>query len=140
MMQVGIFTGYFPYGLEETARRIRALGFNTVQLDVTFKDMDLDTPAITRDACRRIRDTFRAHDLPICAVSGYTNIVHPDPEARRRKLEHLKTLIRHARDLGSPYVISETGTFNPDSDWVHHPRNKGDIVLDVPKSGGYADS
>src|SRR5271154_515961 len=46
MIQVGIFTGYFPYGLEETATKIRKHGFNTVQLDVTFKDMDLDTDKI----------------------------------------------------------------------------------------------
>ena len=26
--------------------------------------------------------------------------------------------------MGSPYVISESGTFDQDSDWVHHPRNK----------------
>ena len=36
MMQVGIFTGYFPYTLEDTARKIRALDFNTVQLDLRF--------------------------------------------------------------------------------------------------------
>jgi sugar phosphate isomerase/epimerase len=126
MIQVGVFTGYFPYGLEETARRIRRHGFNTVQLDVAFKDMELDTDQITAEKCRRIRDTFRAHDLPVCAVSGYTNIVHPDPEARKRKIGHLKTLIRHARDLGSPFVVSETGTFNTESDWVHHPKNKTD--------------
>lgn len=124
MIQVGIFTGYFPYTLAETAQRIRALGFNTVQLDVAFKDMDLTTGAITQETCRTIRDTFRDHDLPVCAVSGYTNIVHPDPAARRAKLEHLKTLIRHARDLGSPYVVSETGTFATDSDWVRDPKNK----------------
>lgn len=41
MMQTGIFSGYFPYGLEETARKIRALDFNTVQLDMHFKDMEL---------------------------------------------------------------------------------------------------
>ena len=34
MMQTGIFTGYFPYGLDETAKKIRALDFNTVQLDM----------------------------------------------------------------------------------------------------------
>lgn len=78
MLQVGIFTGYFPYGLEETAGRIRRHGFNTVQLDVAFKDMELDTHQITQAKCRRIRETFRAHDLPVCAVSGYTNLVHPD--------------------------------------------------------------
>ena len=43
MIQVGIFTGYFPYALEETATRIRKHGFNTVQLDMSFKDMDLET-------------------------------------------------------------------------------------------------
>ena len=34
MMQNGIFTAYFPYGLEETAAKIRSHGFNTVQLDL----------------------------------------------------------------------------------------------------------
>ncbi len=124
MIQVGIFTGYFPYGLEETARRIRKHGFNTVQLDLVFKDMDLDTQQITKAKCKQIRETFRAHDLPVCCVSGYTNLVHPDPDERKRRLDHLKAIIRHARELGSPYVISETGTFNPESDWVSHPRNK----------------
>jgi sugar phosphate isomerase/epimerase len=141
MIQVGIFTGYFPYGLEETATRIRKHGFNTVQLDMAFKDMDLETSKISKAKCKKIRDTFRAHNLPVCAVSGYTNIVHPDPAARAQKLKHLKTLIRNARDLGTPYVISETGTFDTESDWVHHPKNKTeegyetcrDVIADLVK-------
>lgn len=124
MIPVGIFTGYFPYGLEESAKRIRALGFNTVQLDLAFKDMDLSTDAITPEKCKRIRETFRDHDLPVAAVSGYTNIIHPDPAERARRLGHLKAIIRNARALGSPYVISETGTYNTESDWVAHPKNK----------------
>ncbi len=44
MLQVGIFTGYFPYDLAEQAKRIRAIGFNTVQLDLAFKDIDFSTP------------------------------------------------------------------------------------------------
>lgn len=124
MMQVGIFTGYFPYGLVETAKRIRALGFNTVQLDLTFKDMDLSLGQITKEKCIRIRETFRDHDLPVCAVSGYTNIVHPDRAERKRRLALLKEIIAHAQYLGSPYVISETGTFATESDWVSHPKNR----------------
>jgi sugar phosphate isomerase/epimerase len=124
MMQAGIFTGYFPYALKETAERIRKLNFNTVQLDLTFKDMDLSTEGITREKCHTIRDTFRDHYLPICCISGYTNIVHPDKGERKKRVDHLKKIIRHARDLGAPYVISETGTFATDSDWVHHPKNK----------------
>ena len=71
-----------------------------------------------------MRETFRDHDLPVCCVSGYTNIVHPDLAERKRRLDQLKAIIRHARHFGSPYVISETGTFNTESDWVHHPKNK----------------
>ena len=125
MMQTGIFTGYFPYALEETARKIRALDFNTVQLDMHFKDIDLSAGQITKDKCVKIRETFRDHNLPISCVSGYTNIIHPGQgpskiaaSATSRKSSNT------AQYLGTPYVISETGTYNTESDWVHHPKNK----------------
>ncbi len=124
MMQSGIFTGYFPYGLEETAKRIRGHGFNTVQLDLHFKDIDLGPGKLTAASCKRVRDTFRAHDLPICCVSGYTNIIHPDMAHRKANVDRLKDIIRNARALGSPYVISETGTYNTESEWMSDPKNK----------------
>jgi sugar phosphate isomerase/epimerase len=124
MMQTGIFTAYFPYTLKETAQKIRALDFNTVQLDMHFKDIDLSAGQITPEKCKTIRDTFRDHNLPICCISGYTNIIHPDKEERARRVGYLKEIIKHAQYLGTPYVISETGTYNTESDWVHHPKNK----------------
>lgn len=124
MMQTGIFTAYFPYTLEETAKKIRSLDFNTVQLDMHFKDIDLSAGQITKDKCTTIRNTFRDHNLPICCISGYTNIIHPDKEERARRVGYLKEIIKHAQYLGTPYVISETGTYNTESDWVHHPKNK----------------
>jgi len=125
MLQVGIFNGYFPYPLAEQARRIRALGFNTVQLDFNIKDMDFSTPdAVTRDKARRVQGVLRDHDLPVCCLAVPINLVHPQPTRRRELLDLLKAFIRHARDFGSPYVVSETGTFNTDSDWVSHPKNK----------------
>lgn len=124
MIQIGIFSGYFPYDLETTATKIRHLGFNTVQLDLHFKDVDLSAGQITREKAKRVQDTFRAHDLPICAISGYTNIVHPDPDHRKANVAYLKEIIRNARSFGTPYVISESGTFNPDSEWDHDPHNR----------------
>ena len=124
MMQTGIFTGYFPYSLKETAQKIRALDFNTVQLDLHFKDMDLSAGQITKEKCVTIRETFRDANLPVSCISGYTNIIHPDPAERARRVGYLKEIIKHAQYLGSPYVISETGTYNTESDWVHHPKNK----------------
>lgn len=126
MIQVGIFSAYFPYDLETTASKIRDLGFNTVQLDLHFKDIDLSAGQITADKTKRVRDTFRDHDLPICCVSGYTNIIHPDPAQRQANVERLKEIIRNARALGSPYVISETGTYNTESEWMSDPKNKSE--------------
>ncbi|MEF2976770.1 sugar phosphate isomerase/epimerase family protein [Subtercola sp. YIM 133946] len=124
MIQIGIFSGYFPYDLEKTATSIRALGFNTVQLDLHFSDIDLSAGQITDQKAKLVRDTFRDHDLPICAISGYTNIVHPDLDERKRRVDYLKEIIRNARKFGTPYVISESGTFNTESDWVHDDKNK----------------
>ena len=125
MLQVGIFNGYFPYALEEQAKKIKSIGFNTVQLDLAFKDVDFSTPdSINLEKAKRIRETFRDYNLPISGISGYTNIVHPDSAKRKEKLDYLKALIKSARHFGTPYVISETGTFNPKSDWVSDPKNK----------------
>jgi sugar phosphate isomerase/epimerase len=126
MIPVGVFNGYFPYGLKESVAKIKAAGFSVVQLDLSFKDIDMSAGNITGDKCRKVRDAFRDANLPICCISGYTNIVHPDPTERKKRVGYLKEIIRHARDLGSPYVISETGTFNASSDWVHDPKNKSE--------------
>ncbi|MDF1774420.1 MAG: sugar phosphate isomerase/epimerase [Rhizobiaceae bacterium] len=126
MMQAGIFTGYFPYGLEETAKKIRSHGFNTAQLDLHFKDIDLSYGNLNAANCKKVRDTFRANDLPICAVSAYTNIIHPDLDQRKANVDRLKEILRNARALGSRYVISETGTYNEESEWMSHPKNKSE--------------
>ncbi|HSN50613.1 MAG TPA: TIM barrel protein, partial [Bacteroidales bacterium] len=123
MISVGIFNGYFPYNMEESIKRIKALGFTSVQLDLSFKGMDLSFSSLTPDKCHFIRDSFRDANLPIVAISGYTNLVHPNLKKREENIANLKTLLRFARDLGSPYVVSETGTFDEESDWVYHPKN-----------------
>jgi sugar phosphate isomerase/epimerase len=123
MISVGIFNGYYPYSLSESIERIKKDGFSCVQLDLTFKGMDLSPEALTKEKCHQIRDAFRDANLPIVCVSGYTNIIHPDPKKREQNLFGLKTMLKFARDLGTPYVISETGTYNTASDWVWDPKN-----------------
>ena len=124
MMQTGIFSGYFPYTLEETAKVIRSHNFNTVQLDLHFKDMDLTQGQITQEKCKVIRETFRENHLPVSAISCYTNIIHPDAGERNKRNDYFKEVLANAQYLGTPFVCSETGTFDTESDWVHHPKNK----------------
>ncbi len=123
MISVGIFNGYYPYTLAESISRIKKDGFSCVQLDLAFKDMDVSPDNLTREKAHKIRDAFRDANLPIVCISGYTNIIHPDPRKREQNIASLKNLLRFARDLGSPYVISETGTYNTESDWVWDPKN-----------------
>ncbi|MDR1765057.1 MAG: sugar phosphate isomerase/epimerase [Lachnospiraceae bacterium] len=123
MIGVGIFTGYFPYSIAETIRRIKALDFNCVQLDVSFKDCDATRGELDAQKARLIRDSFRDANLPIIGVSAYTNFVHPDPARRAANIRYFKMMCDYAHDLGSPYVCSETGTYDPDSDWVWHDKN-----------------
>lgn len=123
MLSVGIFTGYYPYGVDEVIRRIKASDFNCVQLDVSFKDCDAAKGQLTREKAVEIRNKFRDANLPVICVSAYTNFIHPNPEKRRGNIEYLKTMIRFARDLGCTYVASETGTYNEESDWVWDDRN-----------------
>lgn len=130
MISVGIFTGYYPYKMDEVIRRIKASDFNCVQLDVSFKDFDAAYEPLTEKKAHEIRDAFRNANLPVIAVSGYTNFVHPDPDVRKRNIDYLKMMLRYARDLGCPYVGSETGTRNPESDWVWHELNASPKVYD----------
>ena len=130
MIQVGIFTGYYPFALDEVIRRIKASDFNCVQLDISFKDFDATKEPLTKEKARWIRDSFRDANLPVVAVSGYTNIIHPDPDKRKANIDYLKMMLRYARELGCPYVASETGTCNPESDWVWHDKNASPAVFD----------
>ena len=128
MLSVGIFTGYYPYSIDETIRRIQAGGFNCVQLDVSFKDCDAAKGQLTHEKAVEIRTKLRAANLPVIAVSAYTNFIHPNPEKRAANIAYLKMMMDFAHDLGCPYVASETGTYNEESDWVWDDRNATEEV------------
>lgn len=123
MISVGIFTGYYPYTLAETIERAKKDGMSCVQLDLEFKDIDLSRGNITKEKANQVRDAFRDANLPIVAIPAYTNLVHPDPEKRQENIDYVKEILAHARDFGTPYVVSETGTYNEESDWSADPKN-----------------
>lgn len=141
MISVGIFTGYYPYTMEETIKRAKDHGMNCVQLDLEFKDIDLSRGKITKEKANCVRDAFRDANLPIVAISAYTNLVHPDPAQREANINYVKEILAHARDFGTPYVVSETGTYNVESDWLYDPKNSTEeayqefkaIALDLAK-------
>lgn len=123
MISVGIFTGYYPYTLAETIAKIKKDGMNCVQLDLEFKDLDLGQGKITAEKAHQVRDAFRDANIPIVAISAYTNLTHPDLATREANINRVKEILKFARDFGTPYVISETGTYNTESDWLPDEKN-----------------
>ena len=120
-MRVGIFSGYFEYPLETCAARIAAAGFTSVQLDFKFPDVATSTVGITAQACRRIRQAFDARGVRFAAISGYVNLVAPQVERKRAARDRLARVLGLANELGSPFVVTETGTRHPVDDWAAHP-------------------
>jgi sugar phosphate isomerase/epimerase len=122
-MQLGIFTFYVPGTVDETAKRIRAYGFDTVQLNLEFKDWRFDDDS-SPAACQAVRETLRGNGLSIAAIAGYLNPIARDPARRRANLDRMKAMLERAGDLGSPYVATETGSLHPHDDWAPHPDNE----------------
>ncbi|MGH6961664.1 MAG: sugar phosphate isomerase/epimerase family protein [Dongiaceae bacterium] len=129
-MQVGIFTHYLPHSADETARRVRAYGFETVQLNLDFPDWRFAPLETSAADCSRLRDTFARHGISVAAIAGYVNPVATDADRRQANAEWLNAVLRRALDLGSPYVVTETGSYHPDDDWAPHPQNATPAAYD----------
>ena len=143
MISVGIFTGYYPNTIDESIKKIKADGMSCVQLDVSFKDCDSAKEYLTKAKANEIRDKFRDADLPVIAVSSYTNLIHTDKEKRKQNINYIKMMMERALDLGCPYVASETGTYHTENDWLWDDRNAteeayqefAEVLYDIVKFG-----
>ena len=143
MIATGIFTGYYPMTMDDTIRTIKSQDFSCVQLDVSFKDCDSAKEYLTKQKANEIRDKFRDANLPVIAISSYTNLIHPDKEKRKHNINYIKMMMERALDLGCPYVASETGTYHKDNDWLWDDKNAteeayqefAEVLYDIVKFG-----
>jgi len=143
MISTGIFTGYYPMTIDGTIAQIKSQDFSCVQLDVSFKDCDSAKENLTKSKANEIRDKFRDANLPIIAISSYTNLIHTDKDKRKQNIDYIKMMMERALDLGCPYVASETGTYHKDNDWLWDDRNAteeayqefAEVLYDIVKFG-----
>ena len=123
-LKLGVFTGvYAGLPLEEAARRMAADGFRAVVLQNAFADVQFDPSAPDWDKARRITNTLAKHNLKVAGLFGYYNVVDPDPTRRQRGEQRMQVLIENWKQLGSPIISTETGTFNEKSEWAESPEN-----------------
>jgi len=71
---------------------------------------------------RAVADAARG-SVPVCAVSGTYNMIHPDPGVRALGLARLATLAGAFGDLGCDTITLCTGTNHPGDQWAWYPEN-----------------
>jgi len=123
-LKLAIFTGvYAGLPLEEAVKRIKTDGFSGAVAEYSFADVRFDPLAPDWNAAKKIRDCFERQGIRIVGLYGYYNLVAPDAEKRQRGEARMNFLIANCRRLGSNNISTETGTFNPQSEWDNSPEN-----------------
>ncbi|MCX8036863.1 MAG: sugar phosphate isomerase/epimerase [Candidatus Sumerlaeia bacterium] len=124
-LKLAIFTGvYAKLPVEKAARQIKNDGFVGVVCEYQFADVRFDPTKPDWTAADRIRKTLESQGLEICGLYGYYNVIHPDPAQRAAGEARMMVLLENWKRLGSPVVATETGTFNPKSQWLESPENE----------------
>jgi len=119
-MKIGVNTVYYAgCPLREAVARIRADGFEAVHLFLDFADGHyypfpydsdrVDLAALVPAVCERIRRSFEEGGIEIAALGGYTNLIEPGEERRKRNVDNLRRLVSMARSLGADIVATESG-------------------------------
>jgi sugar phosphate isomerase/epimerase len=121
---------YMQYSIEETIRRIAALGYAGIEL---LADVPHAWPAgLLPERREAIRQCLDAHGLIISNINAFMmNAVgdprqpywhpgwtDPDPHYRAIRREHTKRALQLAQDLGAPHITTEPGGLvAPEQTW-----------------------
>jgi len=123
-LKLAIMSGvYSQFPLEEAVRRIAADGFRGVVFEWGFADLRFDPFAPDWDALGKITSALNKQGVKIVSLYGYYNVVDPDAARRRRGEQRMTLLIENWKRFGCPVISTETGTFNPKSEWLESPEN-----------------
>ena len=123
-LTLGIFTSVYSHlPLEEAVKRIKADGFGGVVLEGIFKDVRFDPWSPDFEVLKKMTDALQKENLAVAGLYGYYNVIDPDVQRRKRGQARIELLIKEWKRFGSPIVSTETGSFNPQSEFEDDPKN-----------------
>ena len=130
--RLGAMSNLFRGKPEEVAGIFADYGLESTQILPSFPGMRLGTADdVTTAACTAIGEPFRGAELLIAGVTAHTNFIDPDRERRKRMVKRFDALVEHCQDFGTRYVITDTGTLNPDHPWEDYAENHVPAALDA---------
>jgi len=109
--------------------RAAELGFDAVEL--LHVQMEKDDDATLRSLRRR---AF-VNGLPICGLSTHQTFVSPDPEVRKKNVDHTIRCVEIADALGAPTIRVNTGRWGTTPTFDELMKNRGI----EPRLEGYSD-
>ncbi|QJD87145.1 sugar phosphate isomerase/epimerase family protein [Cohnella herbarum] len=122
-MNLGVFTEYISAAtIEELAFNIGEMNLRSVVLS-SYPGLDIDFDRPSKEHCHRIKTAFAQAGIEIAAVSGYSNLLHPDENARKTIHRRFVGSMRLCEGIGASMLCSETGTFHPKNEWEWSPDN-----------------
>jgi sugar phosphate isomerase/epimerase len=96
-----------------------------VQLTPSFPGLGFHSPGdVTPERCRRAAEPFAALGIPVACLHASTNLLEPDLPRRHRGILRLHALLRGARDFGTRFVVTETGSLSPHGSSEPYPPNQ----------------
>ncbi|MFL6544289.1 MAG: sugar phosphate isomerase/epimerase family protein [Candidatus Udaeobacter sp.] len=113
--------GYLRYSIEETIRRIAALGYSGIEL---LADVPHAWPAgLLEEQKESIRRALSRQNLTISNINAFMmnavadprqpywhpSFIEPDPNYRAIRREHTKRALHLAHELGGPHITIEPG-------------------------------
>jgi len=129
-MKLGIFTEYVAAEtVEELAFRIGEMELHSVVLS-SYPGLDLDPERPSAEHCRRVKSAFAQAGVEIAAVSGYSNLLHPDRATREDIHRRFIGGMRLCEGIGAPMLCTETGTFHPRDEWEWSPSNATEQAME----------
>ena len=137
---IGIFAKTFPRGsLESNLDAAAGYGLQVVHYNMACAGLPSVPDEIPSELATRVGRAAAARGVRIAAVSGTFNMIHPDPELRRRGLRGLRAIAGACAALGTGCITLCTGTRDaafvavarrfPDTAWSSRSPGRGDLAL-----------
>jgi sugar phosphate isomerase/epimerase len=122
---IGVPTQLFAGARSAVASLCRSVGLSCVRLSPNWPGVRFQDPAdLAPERCRAVAAPFLAAGLSVACVSAGVNLMDPDLSRRPRGIQRLHALLRQARDFGTPYVVTETGSLSPNSPSERYAPNR----------------
>lgn len=117
------------------AKKIKEIGFDGLQLAIN-KAIDGETAlpgSLSEERLNEISGAFLNEGLEIPLIGSYFNPVHSNKELVKTNIAKFKEHLSFSHKFGSPYIGSETGSYNDDK-WTYNPKNRTDEAFEIVKN------